>query len=199
VCYESNGGPDTPDLLHKGKRGMYGGVHCFDLRTRVAWYPGSFWVQHLKEPLTPEAEAKLVACARRHHEARTRYDAKQTTAAALDFADWVDLPLLTTKTKESTTALFCSELVALCLREAGVIPATVNVSEVMPAECGAFPCFGPVHVLKQFNHRTHKVRGVSAAAAHTTHPARALAARRAPPPRDVLPRFRPRVLPPPAT
>ncbi len=131
---------DLPDAV---TRSVHKGVQLHFASQRVSAYEGKVWWVPLREPLKPAAQRKMEAWLRQTHCQRVPYDLVQAIGAGFDLLDALGL-----ENEPDFSALFCSELVARALQIAGVIPESVNASELTPADVVGLSCFDEPVLLK---------------------------------------------------
>jgi len=111
---------DDGDYFNKDEK-IYGiAINRFE--DRMKDYSGDvIWHCPLKKPLNPEQCEKVRQFILASKQKKVKYDLFQGLKMMACF-----------KNKESSNSVFCSELVAFALKEAGVLPETVNCSEQNP-------------------------------------------------------------------
>jgi hypothetical protein len=140
LLVESTTAVDLPDVLTREVRK---GIQMHLLSQRLDAYWGSAWWVALREPLEPEGLDRMTSWLRQTHCRRAPYDTLQAIGAGMDLLDAFGLA-----NERDFDALFCSELVGCALQLAGVLPDTLNPSELTPGDLVALPCFEQPVLLK---------------------------------------------------
>ncbi len=113
------------------------GVVTSRLSDRLERYFGEVWWLPLSGATRQRLNIALFVSWLLKQEGR-RYDTAGAVLAGLDDLDAVGL----TRAHEDLSRLFCSELVAAALREAGALPRGLNVSEITPIDLVRFSLYG---------------------------------------------------------
>ena len=121
----------TPDAvtgeLHKGVQIQY-------LSDRIRDYDGEVYhvplIKNLKNP------NDMIAWLIQKHEEQIPYDTMQAIGSALDI-------FIRLHNEEDFSSLFCSELITKALQLGGVVPKSINASEMHPEDVMQFKCLGP--------------------------------------------------------
>lgn len=99
----------------------------------------TFW--HL--PIKKKVKNEEIDCFFKKHEGKS-FDMRQVIPAGVDFLDFTGL----TYTKEDLDDFFCSELVALFLRDMRMIPGDVNVSEATPSDVARLNIYDDINIIQ---------------------------------------------------
>lgn len=129
------------------------GVQMVVLSQRLANYNGEVSIRPLDAALTKQQEDKMVGWLFKKYSSYTEYDTSQALSAAIDkdaksrvarlFAS-----LFGFDNKEDFEKLFCSEMVTQAYIEAGLVPESVNASEMLPEDVNKFTFLGnPVRII----------------------------------------------------
>jgi uncharacterized protein YbaR (Trm112 family) len=121
---------DWDDGDHFGDESIYGIVINL-MKDRMKDYAGDvIWHCPLKNALQPDQQKKVIDFVLKCKKEKAKYDISQGVKMMMNF-----------KTREDAKSVFCSELVSFALKEAGVVPATLNCSLQNPFMVSKFDCY----------------------------------------------------------
>ncbi len=123
----------------------------------IPFYKGDIWIARLSSEIRTEKRLDVEKTDQfLMDQVGKRFDYEQMKKAGLDFFDRIGI----TKNKEKSDKFFCSELVAAALKNAGILPQSVNTSEISPADIIKLRIFNPVYYqIKAYNHKAVKLPG----------------------------------------
>lgn len=134
--------PDSMDGCYRK------GVQMILLSQKLEGYNGQAWWLRLKQPLTDQEKLFASDFLFKRWTSKTPYDKKQAMQAGLDYHKipklfrWMFRPFKSIiENKEDMRALFCSELAAKTLKEAGRLPEDFNASECTPEDLSRLSIF----------------------------------------------------------
>ncbi|KJE95215.1 hypothetical protein CAOG_05690 [Capsaspora owczarzaki ATCC 30864] len=149
LTFESTNNTDPEEYYPTNATEWWTGSHCFDLDQRVLAYAGDVYYGQNKNILTEEQTDALWKYVAAHRARRTPFGYFQLFGAGFDGFDGIGLTL----EPEEYSVMICSAFVAGALKEIGLVPQTLNVTEQTPADVSRFPCLVKPKLLKAIGHK----------------------------------------------
>ena len=132
------------------------GVIISQFSNSIPFYKGDIWIARLNADIRERADIEKMKLYLKEQVGKD-YDYKNMPKAGFDFLDPISS---ITRSEENSSQMFCSELVAAGLRAAGILPESINVSEVSPADIIKYKIFEPTYYqIKAFDYKAIKLPG----------------------------------------
>jgi len=131
------------------------GVIVSHFSNSIPFYKGNIWIARLDEDVRKQADIERLKASVLEQVGKP-YDYADMPKAGLDLLDRIGI----TRSQENGTKLFCSELVGVGLKSAGILPESVNVSELSPADIIKYRIFNPTYYqIKAYSYKAVKLPG----------------------------------------
>ena len=131
------------------------GVIISQFSNSIPFYKGDIWIARLNADIRERADIEKMKSFLKEQVGKG-YDYKNMPKAGFDLLDRIGI----TRSEENLSQMFCSELVAAGLKAAGILPESINVSEVSPADIIKYKIFEPTYYqIKAFDYKAIKLPG----------------------------------------
>lgn len=132
------------------------GVIISQFSNSIPFYKGDIWIARLNADIRERANIEAMKLFLKEQVGKG-YDYKNMPKAGFDLLDPISS---ITRSEENSSQMFCSELVAGGLKAAGILPNSINTSEVSPADIIKYKIFESTYYqIKAFDYKAIKLPG----------------------------------------
>ncbi|MCI5144709.1 MAG: hypothetical protein D3923_04100 [Candidatus Electrothrix sp. AR3] len=150
---------DRIDFVEASEGDMYPereGVIINNFSNSMPFYKGDIWIARLSDEVRSKIDEQEMYDFILEQVGKG-YDYKNMKKAGFDLLDSFSS---ITRNKEDASELFCSELVALTFKNAGILPENENISELTPADLIKLSLYNPLYYqIKSYNYKAVKLPG----------------------------------------